>query len=96
MPPDDPEAPTFSGSIPALYDRYLVPLIFDVYASDLVTRLASLLGNGPTALLEVAAGTGAVTRALASGLPASVEITASDLSQPMLDHAVEVGTTRPV
>ena len=96
MPPDDPAAPAFSGSIPGLYDRYLVPLIFDVYADDLVTRLASLLGDRPAALLEVAAGTGAVTRALASGLPASVEITASDLSQPMLDHAVEVGTVRPV
>lgn len=96
MPADDPAVPSFSGSIPALYDRYLVPLIFNVYATDLVTRLATLLGEGPAALLEVAAGTGAVTRALAAGLPASVVITATDLSQPMLDHAVEVGTARPV
>ena len=94
--PADPAVPSFSGSIPALYDRYLVPLIFEVYANDLVARLTGLLGGEPAKLLEVAAGTGAVTRALAAGLPASVEITATDLSQPMLDHGVEVGTARPV
>ncbi|HWW53823.1 MAG TPA: methyltransferase domain-containing protein [Acidimicrobiales bacterium] len=83
----------FGGSIPELYDRYLVPLIFEVYADDLVARLA---GPAPADVLEVAAGTGAVTRIMAAGLPPSTAITASDLSQPMLDYAASVGTARPV
>jgi hypothetical protein len=29
----------FVGSIPTLYDKYLVPLIFEPYAVDLVQRL---------------------------------------------------------
>lgn len=93
---NEPSGPAFAGSIPALYDRYLVPLIFDVYAVDLASRLAVLLGTTQSALLEVAAGTGAVTRQLAARLPDTVEITATDLSQPMIDHAAHVGTTRPV
>ncbi len=79
-----------------MYDRYLVPLIFDVYAADLASRLSALLGTQPCALLEVAAGTGAVTRELAFRLPDTVAITATDLSQPMIDHAAGLGTTRPV
>lgn len=85
--------PVFAGSVPELYDRHLVPLIFRPYADDLVARLRDLeVGS----VLEVAAGTGAVTRAMAAGLPASVPITATDLSQPMIDHARSVGTERPV
>ena len=83
----------FAGSVPELYDRYLVPLIFQPYADDLVARLAQL---APSSVLEVAAGTGVVTRAMAAGLPESVAITATDLNQPMIDHAQSVGTARPV
>jgi SAM-dependent methyltransferase len=83
----------FAGSIPELYDRYLVPLIFEVYAADLVARLKKVR---PTSVLELAAGTGAVTRAMAAQLPGSVAITATDLNQPMLDYAAALGTERPV
>ena len=83
----------FSGSIPKLYETYLVPLIFEPYAADLANRLAS---RSVSRVLEIAAGTGVVTRALASVLPKSVSIIATDLNQPMLDHASAVGTTRPV
>ncbi|MBV8140269.1 MAG: methyltransferase domain-containing protein, partial [Deltaproteobacteria bacterium] len=38
-------------------------------------------------ILETAAGTGVLTRALVSSLPDSVSIVATDLNQPMLDHA---------
>jgi SAM-dependent methyltransferase len=83
----------FAGSIPKLYDTYLVPLIFAPYAADLVERLATRkLGS----VLEIAAGTGVVTRAMASALPESVAIVATDLNQAMLDHAAAVGTKRAV
>jgi ubiquinone/menaquinone biosynthesis C-methylase UbiE len=75
----------FVGSIPEIYDNLLVPLIFDPYASDLADRLVKLK---PVHILETAAGTGALTRAVAARLPPSVEITATDLNQPMLDRAM--------
>jgi SAM-dependent methyltransferase len=83
----------FAGSIPQLYERHLVPLIFEPYASDLATRVAS---RSPSRVLEIAAGTGVVTRALASILPPSVVIVATDLNQAMLDQAQAIGTSRPV
>jgi SAM-dependent methyltransferase len=83
----------FAGSVPQLYDKHLVPLIFGSYADDLVARLGT---TETTAVLEVAAGSGVVTRAMAAGLPDTVSITATDLNQPMIDHAESVGTARPV
>jgi len=74
----------FAGSIPALYDRHLGPLIFEPYAADIARRLPRL-ANG--AVLEIAAGTGIVTQMLAAELAAPVRIVATDLNQPMLDHA---------
>jgi SAM-dependent methyltransferase len=83
----------FAGSIPKVYDAYLVPLIFEPYAADLASRLAS---RSPARVLEIAAGTGVVTRKLAAVLPENVSIVATDLNQPMLDLASAVGTQRPV
>ena len=83
----------FTGSIPKLYDTHLVPLIFEPYAADLVNRLSS---RSLSRVLEIAAGTGVVTRALASVLPERVSIVATDLNQAMLDQASVVGTRRPV
>jgi ubiquinone/menaquinone biosynthesis C-methylase UbiE len=74
----------FTGSIPDLYDRLLVPLLFDCYAQDLAGRLAAL---APQDVLEIAAGTGALTRVIAAALPSSARITASDLNGPMLETA---------
>lgn len=83
----------FAGQIPQLYETYLVPMIFQPYAADLAKRLAS---RKLSRVLEVAAGTGVVTRTLASVLPAHVAIVATDLNQAMLDQAAKAGTTRPV
>src|SRR5450432_1792741 len=83
----------FTGSIPKIYEEYLVPLIFEPYAVDLVNRVAS---QSLARVLEIAAGTGVVTRKLASVLPESVSIVATDLNQAMLDLASAVGTKRPV
>ena len=74
----------FSGSIPENYDCYMVPLIFEPFAADIARRAASL---SPGAVLEIAAGTGVVTRALAPKLSAGAGYTATDLNQPMLDYA---------
>ncbi len=83
----------FAGAIPALYDTQLVPLIFAPYAVDLVDRL---LPRPLADVLEVAAGTGVVTRELAARLPATAAIVATDLNPPMLAQAQAVGTCRPV
>ena len=74
----------FTGSIPEIYDRFLVPLIFDVFARDLADRVAKF---EPRDVLETAAGTGALTRSLDSRLAKPVRIAATDLNQPMLDRA---------
>jgi ubiquinone/menaquinone biosynthesis C-methylase UbiE len=74
----------FAGSIPEIYERYLVPLIFEAYAQDLAGRLARI---EPRDVLETAAGTGVLTRAITSRLPAHVRVVATDLNQPMLNHA---------
>ena len=83
----------FVGSVPELYDTRLVPLIFQPYADDLARRAAALR---PATVLETAAGTGVVTRALARALPAGTRLIATDLNQPMLDRAAAVGTDQPV
>ena len=83
----------FAGSIPQLYERYLVPLIFEPYAADLAKRAVH---RAPSRVLEIAAGTGVVTRKLAATLAPAVPIVATDLNQPMLDQAAASGTSRPV
>jgi ubiquinone/menaquinone biosynthesis C-methylase UbiE len=74
----------FSGSIPEIYDRLFVPLIFAPYAADLAARIAK---TRPRDVLETAAGTGALTAAMVSRLPAESRIVATDLNQPMMDYA---------
>ena len=89
----DQEDRTFAGAIPTLYETYLVPLIFEPYAMELAMRLAP---KSLTRVLEVAAGTGVVTRAMAATLPERAAIVATDLNQAMLDQAAAIGTRRPV
>jgi len=74
----------FAGSVPENYDRYMVPLIFEPFAADLAQRAASL---SPSAVLETAAGSGVVTRALAPRLPRGASYIVTDLNQPMVDYA---------
>jgi ubiquinone/menaquinone biosynthesis C-methylase UbiE len=75
----------FSGSVPASYDRFMVPLIFRPYAEELARRAREFR---PSRILETAAGTGVVTEAVHAALP-NAEIIATDLNQPMLDVAAE-------
>jgi SAM-dependent methyltransferase len=75
---------SFSGSMPEFYDHYLVPLRFQPFALDIAERIRGLKSDR---VLELAAGTGIVTRALVRSLPASVAITATDLNPAMLERA---------
>ena len=73
----------FSGSVPANYEQYMVPLLFRPYAELLAARAVQFQ---PRSILETAAGTGVVTDMLARTLP-DAEIIATDLNQAMLDVA---------
>ena len=83
----------FAGSIPEVYENYLVPLIFEPYAADLASRVVLYQ---PSRVLEIAAGTGVVTRHLARVMPKEASIVATDLNRPMLDQAVAIQAARPI
>jgi SAM-dependent methyltransferase len=84
----------YSGSVPALYDRYRGPIFFAPYARDLASRMGYLTQGS---LLETAAGTGIVTRILAHLLPDQVTIIASDFSSDMIHFAAaQTGVERVV
>lgn len=79
-------AAAFSGSVPMFYDRYLGPVLFEPYAADLVSRLPAAEG---LRVLELACGTGIVTRRLREALPDSATLVATDLNEPMIAYARE-------
>ena len=74
----------FVGSIPENYDRYLGPALFEPYASDMVQRLKVPEG---ASVLELACGTGIVTRRLRDRFPPSVKLIATDLNEAMIGYA---------
>jgi SAM-dependent methyltransferase len=82
----------FAGSIPAIYERYMVPLLFRPYAEKVAARAAAL---APGRILETAAGTGVVTEALHAAMPGA-EIVATDLNEPMLAQAAQKVTAANV
>ena len=75
---------SFVGSIPHYYDRHLGPVIFDPYARDLAARLEHRSGMR---VLEVACGSGVLTRRLLELLPADARLVATDLNGAMIAHA---------
>ena len=86
----DNNSAAFVGSIPDFYDRGLGPVIFADYAQEMARRVAAL---APRSVLETAAGTGIVTRALRDALPPETSLVATDLNPPML--AIAQGKARP-
>lgn len=76
----------FAGSIPVNYEKYLGPFLFEPYALDLVSRLQDKKYND---ILEIACGTGRVTKHLASSVKHDT-LTATDLNQDMIDMAKEM------
>jgi SAM-dependent methyltransferase len=83
----------FAGAIPTVYETHMVPLIFADYAVDLAARVVA---RSPGSVLELAAGTGVLTRALIDRLPSWVSVLATDLNPAMLAQAQAVGTKRAV
>lgn len=75
---------SFTGSIPENYDRYLGPAWFEAYAKDLAGRVPK---RPPGAVLEIACGTGLMTRFLRERLEPSVRLVATDVSAGMLQYA---------
>jgi ubiquinone/menaquinone biosynthesis C-methylase UbiE len=73
----------FAGSIPDMYDRYMVPMLFAPYAELVAGRAKAF---APRSILETATGTGAVTEALHRTVP-DARIVATDLNEPMLEQA---------
>lgn len=80
----DASAAKFIGSIPQYYDRYLGPAWFESFAADLAARMPA---RPPGNVLEIACGTGILTRRLRERLDPSLRLMATDLSKAMLDHA---------
>jgi ubiquinone/menaquinone biosynthesis C-methylase UbiE len=70
---------SFAGSVPQNYDKYLGPVLFEPYALDLVSRV-----SGPRNILEIACGTGRVTRHLIKVLPPGGKLLATDLNADMI------------
>jgi SAM-dependent methyltransferase len=77
---DDP-GHRWVGSMPEAYERWLVPAVFHPFAVDLARRVAA---RGPRTVLELAAGTGVLTRELVAALGPDV-VTATDLNGAMVD-----------
>jgi len=78
----------FGGSIPENYDRYLGPLLFEFSAKDLASRVSESMGSAGE-VLEIACGTGILTKHLRKMLPEAVVITATDISDAMLRFAIK-------
>lgn len=73
----------FAGSIPATYDKLMVPMLFEPYAADVAERARQF---APRDILETAAGTGVVTQAIHRAVP-DARIVATDLNPAMLEVA---------
>jgi SAM-dependent methyltransferase len=77
----------WDASMPQAYERFLVPVVFEPFAIELARRVRAL---APSAVLELAAGTGVLTRELVARPDAAAEVVATDLNTPM----VELGRER--
>ncbi len=80
----DDNSAQFVGSIPEFYDRGLGPVLFADFSADMAERVKAL---NPKLVVETAAGTGILTRALRDVLPGRTKIIATDLNPPMIEVA---------
>lgn len=82
----------FAGSIPANYEKFLGPFLFEPYALDVVSRLQD---KKYTTILEIACGTGRVTKHLATSVKHDT-LTATDLNQDMIEIAKGIVTSEKI
>lgn len=66
---------------PTHYDEFFGPLFFEPYAIEVAERMQVAPGDS---VLEIAAGTGRVTRRLRERMPPTARLIASDISEDML------------
>ena len=83
----------FAGSVPKIYQSLMVPLIFEPYAADMARRVARI---SPSRVLEIACGTGVVTRAMDEALGDRAAIVATDLNAAMVEEARTHRTRRAI
>jgi len=76
----------FTGSIPRHYEEFLAPMFFEPYAIEVSKRINT---SGVQTVLELACGTGRVTRHLRNVIPSDAKLIASDISPDMLAIAKE-------
>jgi ubiquinone/menaquinone biosynthesis C-methylase UbiE len=74
----------FAGLVPANYDKYLGPVLFEPYALDLYERM---IEDNAGDILEIACGTGRLTSYLVKMTKGKARITATDLNADMIEHA---------
>jgi ubiquinone/menaquinone biosynthesis C-methylase UbiE len=79
------ETDVFKHSTPSLYDRYMGPLLFEPYAKHVAARVALFR---PERILETAAGTGIVTRAVSEAL-SEATIVATDINPAVVEFAAQ-------
>lgn len=90
--PDRTHQPYAGGSVPKNYESYLVPLLFDGYAQNIVRQVEVSSG---ASVLETACGTGAVTRHFCRRLPEDAQLTATDLAPAMVEQARRIVGEHP-
>jgi ubiquinone/menaquinone biosynthesis C-methylase UbiE len=78
------EAFKFTGEDAENYDFYLGPILFEPYARYLASKIDT---TNVKTILEIACGTGRVTRHIRKALPADIKLTATDISNDMLNVA---------
>jgi ubiquinone/menaquinone biosynthesis C-methylase UbiE len=74
----------FTGARSSHYDNLLGPFLFEPYGKEMANRVPI---KNVESILELASGTGRVTRHLRERLPSTVRLVATDLSPDMLDIA---------
>lgn len=79
------ETDVFKHSTPVLYDRYMGPLLFEPYAKYVAEQVGDF---GPMRILETAAGTGVVTRAVLNAVP-EAKIVATDINPAVVEFAAQ-------
>jgi ubiquinone/menaquinone biosynthesis C-methylase UbiE len=80
-------------SVAEKYERYLGPLLFEPFAEDLVARIK---GKNYSEVLEIACGTGRVTRHLRQALPETTKLVATDLQPDMIKVAADAMPTETI